>query len=330
MWEDILGNNQHKKFLQHYLQSDARPHALLFVGAEGLGKRLLAMAFAKSLLCFNSVGNDNCQSCKQFAVGAHPDFVEVKLEDDKKTLTIDQVRDLIAGSAFAPTLGKNKVVLINDIDLMRTEAANAILKLLEEPPASWTIILTATKEERLLPTILSRVVTLRFKPLAAEDVKQVFSEQIDDKEHADIYARLSDGSIGMAISLFEHDALDLRKHALKLLSSLPTRFPLNLAVALEGELDEIKRLERADIILWLRLLQLLLRDILVLKTADYELYNEDVHFELQKIAANVTEDGLQKSLAEVERANADLLGNVGVKQVLENLILNINTELERR
>lgn len=330
MWDNILGNAQHKKFLEHYLQSDSRPHALLFVGNEGLGKRMLAKAFAKSLLCFNSVGNDKCQSCKQFDIDAHPDFIEVGLLEDKKTILIDQVRELIAGSAFAPVLGKNKVVLIDGLDLMEKPAANAILKLLEEPPASWTIIMTATKEEKLLPTILSRVVTLRFKPLSKQEITKVFLEQIDDKEHADIYAGLSDGSIGMAVYLFEHDALDIRKQTLKLLMALPTKFPMNLAVAAVNELigDE-KSLSREKVVLWLRLLQLLLRDVLMLQTANCELYNCDLQFELNKLTANFSQRGIKKSLIDIEKANGDLSGNIGGRQVLETLIMKMNTNMER-
>ena len=101
------------------MTSDNHPHALLFVGGAGLGKRLLALEFAESLLCHNLKGHDGCQSCKQFRVGAHPDFVEIALLEDKKTILIEQVRELIAGSAYAPTLGKNKVILINDADLKR-------------------------------------------------------------------------------------------------------------------------------------------------------------------------------------------------------------------
>lgn len=330
MWENILGNEQHKKFLEHYLTSDNHPHALLFVGAAGLGKRLLALEFAESLLCHNLKGHDGCQSCKQFQVGAHPDFVEISLLEDKKTILIEQVRELIAGSAYAPTLGKNKVILINDADLMRNEAANAILKILEEPPESWTIILTATKEELLLPTILSRVVTLRFKPISEEDIQKAFLEKIKDEEHATVYAKLADGSIGGAVALFEKDGLELRQNALELLMGLPTKFPMNLAALSQQEMEERTKKDKDIFLMWLRLLQLLLRDALMLKVGLSDIRNADLQFELNKVAANAGQTALDECLAAVERANTGLFSNLGVKRVMEELILDMNESLERR
>lgn len=330
MWENILGNQQHKKFLERYLTSDNHPHALLFVGSSGLGKQLLAMEFAQSLLCHNLKGHDNCQSCKQFNAGAHPDFVKIGLLEDKKQILIDQIRELIAGGAFAPTLGKNKVILIDDADLMGIPAQNAILKLLEEPPLSWTIILVANQEEKLLPTILSRVVTLRFKPIAKEDIATAFLKEIKDEEHAEIYARLADGSIGAALNLFENDALDIRKELLDLLMLFPTRFPLNLAYVTSLDLYERYKKDRNGFFMWLTLLQNLLRDALMLKMGNKDLFNKDLQFELGRIAANTSQQGLENALMATERVSQDLAGNLGIKRAVEELLLDIDTSLKRR
>jgi len=330
MFEDILGNDNIKKFLKNYLTSENHPHALLFVGNPGLGKGLLAKEFAKALLCNSINGRDDCQSCRQFQAGVHPDFVEIGLLEDKKFLSIEQMRELIAGSAFAPVLGKRKVILINDVDLLKLEGANAILKLLEEPPESWTIILIATHEDRLLPTILSRVVTLRFAPLRVEEIEQAFLRRIDDVEQARVYARIADGSIGMAIKLYEKDALELRNGAMNLLSNLPTRYPLNLACNTFFKLENGRKFERDEAILWLRLWQLLLRDVLLIKFGLGDLANIDLQFELNKFAANVTREGLEKALLEVERANRDLFASVSVKQVFEQLVMETNMHLERK
>ena len=330
MFENIIGNDRIKKFLERYLTSDNHPHALLFVGNQGLGKGLLAREFARALLCEHLKGDDDCQSCRQFMAGVHPDFVKIGLLDDKKTLTIEQMRELIAGSAFAPVLGKNKVILIEDVDLLRVEGANAILKILEEPPASWTFILLATHEERLLPTILSRVVTLRFAPLSYQEIEKSLLQQVDDKEHAPIYARLGDGSIGMALKLYEMDALELRKNALELLMQMPSAFPLNLACQNLYALESKGKFERNEAITWLRLWQLLLRDAMLLKAGQKEIINQDLQFELEKVAANASIAGLEGALEAVEVANGDLVGNISVKQTFEQLIMVTNSYLERR
>ncbi len=330
MWENILGNQQHKKFLERYLTSDNHPHALLFVGSAGLGKQLMALEFAQSLLCHNLKGHDGCQSCRQFKAGAHPDFVKIGLLEDKKQILIEQIRELIAGGAFAPTLGKNKVILIEDADLMGIPAQNAILKLLEEPPLSWTIVLIACQEEKLLPTILSRVVTLRFKPIGNGEIETAFLKEIKDEEHAKIYARLADGSIGAALALFENDALDTRKELLNLLMMFPTKFPLNLAYMTSLDVYERYKKDRPGFFMWLSLLQNLLRDALMLKMGNKDLYNEDLQFELNKIGANTTQQGLEDALLATERVNQDLTGNLGIKRAVEELLLDINTSMKRR
>lgn len=175
MWEHIIGHTEQKKFLQNYLQAKERPHALLFSGAAGLGKRTLALEFAKALLCFQHNGTDGCEACRLMNLQdgnlSHPDFVLVQHEwDDKKdrlrdTIIIDQIRELTAKTALAPVMSPTRVCIVEDADTMLPAAANAFLKLLEEPPAGWVIILLAANVNRLLPTIMSRVVQLRFQAI---------------------------------------------------------------------------------------------------------------------------------------------------------------------
>lgn len=143
MWEHIIGHTEQKKFLQNYLQAKERPHALLFSGAAGLGKRTLALEFAKALLCFQHNGTDGCEACRLMNLQdgnlSHPDFVLVQHEwDDKKdrlrdTIIIDQIRELTAKTALAPVMSPTRVCIVEDADTMVPAAANAFLKLLEEP-----------------------------------------------------------------------------------------------------------------------------------------------------------------------------------------------------
>ena len=156
MWEHIIGHTEQKKFLQNYLQAKERPHALLFSGAAGLGKRTLALEFAKALLCFQHNGTDGCEACRLMNLQdgnlSHPDFVLVQHEwDDKKdrlrdTIIIDQIRELTAKTALAPVMSPTRVCIVEDADTMVPAAANAFLKLLEEPPAGWVIILLAVAD----------------------------------------------------------------------------------------------------------------------------------------------------------------------------------------
>ena len=128
MWEHIIGHTEQKKFLQNYLQAKERPHALLFSGAAGLGKRTLALEFAKALLCLQHNGTDGCEACRLMNLQdgnlSHPDFVLVQHEwDDKKdrlrdTIIIDQIRELTAKTALAPVMSPTRVCIVEDADTM--------------------------------------------------------------------------------------------------------------------------------------------------------------------------------------------------------------------
>ena len=179
MWDNILGHKSQKEFLERYLLARERPHALLFVGAEGLGKKQLALAFAKALLCASHTGSDHCEACRLMNLEdgnlSHPDFLLVQREQDEKTgrykdISKEQIADLITKSAFAPVMSDTKVCIVEDIDRMSVVAANSFLKLLEEPPVGWVLVLLATDENKLLSTIMSRVVCLRFLPVPVENV----------------------------------------------------------------------------------------------------------------------------------------------------------------
>ena len=325
MWDSVLGHEQNKDFLHKYLQAPARPHALLFAGGEGLGKKQLALAFAKTLLCLHQQGEDGCESCRllNFQDGnlSHPDFILLQRLEDKTEILIDQIRDLISQAAFAPVLSKYKVCIVEDADRMNVNAANSFLKLLEEPPAGWVIILLATKEEALLPTILSRVVTLRFHAVALPQVEQHLRSQGITAEQSQVLARLSEGSIGLARHLQEADVWSYRKTAWELLEALPLKAPLNFI----GESKWVEKYTRTEALLFVKILQLLLRDLLFLRSGlELNLYNCDWQQPLQDLARSWSIRSLKEGMQAVEEAYRALQSNAGVKLVLEACVMKID------
>ncbi|MBQ9763626.1 MAG: DNA polymerase III subunit delta' [Phascolarctobacterium sp.] len=325
MWDSVLGHEQNKEFLQNFLKAQARPHALLFCGAEGLGKKKLALEFAKSFLCLNGVGNDGCEACRllNFADGnvSHPDFIMVERLPEKRELLIDQMRELIKQAAYAPVLSKNKICIIEDADTMREAAANSFLKLLEEPPDGWLIILLASSEDKLLTTILSRVVKLRFNPLAVADVKQLLVERGIADQESEVLARISEGSVGAALNLHQQQALEYRQTAISFLEALPLEMPLNY---LAGR-TWVEKYERSEAILFVKLLQLLLRDMLFVKIGmTANLYNCDLQEILTALCGGWQPQGLKKALAAVSDAYKALNTTTGVKLILENLAMKID------
>ena len=313
MWEHIIGHTEQKKFLQNYLQAKERPHALLFSGAAGLGKRTLALEFAKALLCLQHNGTDGCEACRLMNLQdgnlSHPDFVLVQHEwDDKKdrlrdTIIIDQIRELTAKTALAPVMSPTRVCIVEDADTMVPAAANAFLKLLEEPPAGWVIILLAANVNRLLPTIMSRVVQLRFQAIEPQLVEQALQARQIEPAKAAVLARISEGSIGLA---------------------------LNLAAA-KGQLDLAgrswldKKLQREQALLLVQLWQLLLRDLMMCKLQLYDrIYNIDLLDELKSQSSGWQLSALKQALVIVQEAYDALVSSVGMKTALETMALKID------
>ena len=137
------------------------PHAILLSGEEGIGKLSLAKRMAKSLLCMNNITNpkdacNECQSCKTYESGANPDFTQISLLEDKQQIGVDQIRALSNFLNFSRSFNTTRVVILNPVERMNLNAANSILKSLEEPTTHTVLILVTAKISQLLPTIKSR------------------------------------------------------------------------------------------------------------------------------------------------------------------------------
>jgi DNA polymerase-3 subunit delta' len=179
MWLRIYGHDDIAEQFRRMLAVGRLASTYLFVGPEGVGKRKFALQLAQTLLCtennpaeLNPCGD--CESCRLVAAGNHPDLDVVSLLPGRSSLAIRQFvgendtrnrEGLCHNIALRPMLGRRRVAIIDDADWFTTEAANCLLKTLEEPPPGAVIILVATSRSRLLPTILSRVQIVRFQPL---------------------------------------------------------------------------------------------------------------------------------------------------------------------
>lgn len=324
MWDNVLGHQQNKEFLRRFIAAESRPHALLFCGEEGLGKRLLAMEFAKTLLCRNLSGNDLCESCRllNFADNslANPDFILLEPPEDSKNIKIEQIKDLIRQAAFGPVLSKNKVCIVDKADKMTVDAANSFLKLLEEPPEGWIIILLANSDNFILPTILSRVIKIKFYPLHSADVEKVLVQKDIAQNEAAVLARISEGSVGTALQLHQQNFFDYRKQALALLEYLPLDKPFGYLSGkpwLEYNFDEA--------ILFVKLLQLLLRDMLLIRLNMPDgIYNCDLKESLEDMQRGWHIKQLKAALNEVMQAYAAIVSNTSRKMVLEAMALKID------
>ena len=159
-FNNIIGNQDAKDYLINSIEFNNILHSYLFVGTDGIGKKMIAVEFAKRILCLNKKEECTCKSCISFDGRNHPDFYMIDEEDNIK---VEVVRNLTEKVYEKPILSDKKVYIINDCEKMTVEAQNCLLKTLEEPPEFVVIILITSKENLLLNTIKSRCMSIKFK-----------------------------------------------------------------------------------------------------------------------------------------------------------------------
>ncbi|WP_138275759.1 DNA polymerase III subunit delta' [Rhodoluna limnophila] len=198
VWRDLLGQPESVGQLQQAVEhkSQGVHHAWLMTGPPGSGRSNLAHAFAAALLCPDD-GCGQCKSCVMAAAGSHPDISVLATE--RVVISIDEVRELVANSQFGGSLGKLRIMLIEDADRMQERSSNVLLKALEEPPAGTIWLLCAPSEADMLPTIRSRVRRVGLKVPAIEEVARLLIEGngIDAKLAHQVAAE-AQSHIGMA------------------------------------------------------------------------------------------------------------------------------------
>ena len=247
---DIVGQDQAVGYLTQTLTGDRRPHAYIFAGPTGVGRFTTAEALAATLLCNRDADSGGlfaaeapepdptrwcgeCEDCRMFAVGSHPDFHPVAKElaayhEDAdvrarvmQELGIEVIRQfLLAPAGQAPSRGRGKVFVVHEAELMSIPAQNALLKTLEEPPPGVTIILLCRRAELLLPTTLSRCALVRFGPLPISFVHGRCLAAGVAEPQATFWSTFTDGSIGQALDLAARELYPIKLELIEKLSLL--------------------------------------------------------------------------------------------------------------
>ncbi len=200
-FKEIIGNNNVKEFIEEQVKNDHVLHSYLFVGIDGIGKKLFAREFARKILCINKENQENCSSCIKFRDNNHPDFKQI--EPENGVIKIETIRNLQQEIAQKPIASSKKVYLIINSDAMTREAQNCLLKTLEEPPEYATIILTTANEAKLLNTIKSRCIKISFAPIDKKEIKIKLKEILQEQPNEELIDK-SQGSLGRAVKLQEN------------------------------------------------------------------------------------------------------------------------------
>ena len=328
-WQNISG---HKKIiiqLQKMIKSGHIPHAFLFYGPEGIGKRRVAEAFASALLCAGDEAPcGNCDSCRLLkdTDSRHPDYFFVEPEIHGKslrTIRIEEIRRLETDLSRLPVLSKRRVVVIDDAWLMNEAAANSLLKTLEEPAGEVVFILIAVSREKLLPTIVSRCTPIAFGPVPTQEMTELLCTRGFSAEQAQAVAVLADGSIGQALKLHAQ-ARDFSGQVISLLEKIDS---LSVEKVL-ADAGEIAALERSEVAEWLRALRLILRDLLVLCSGGTNIFHRALAGRLSNLLPFFSQGRLLTALAVAADFERRINSNANQKLQLEALLLRLQDTIE--
>ena len=268
-FESLKGQDSAVSYLKASLRNNRISHSYIFSGPDGVGKRLAAINFAKALNCDSAISGspcDQCSSCKKINSLSHPDIFTLKPKEEGASIKIEDVRALIKDVYLKPFEARKKVYIIEGAEYMKHEAANALLKTLEEPPADSVIILLTENIKSLFHTIVSRCQVVKFFPLKLKEIEQILiREHSLSQADAHTLSHLSGGRLGDALKFKEEDIFTKRSLLInKILSGSRADF----------DFDDIPK---EDIRIYLDMILAWYSDILNMKAGvpDYMLVNID-------------------------------------------------------
>ncbi len=288
----IYGHDNIKSILRSSVASAKISHAYIFEGNEGIGRFSAALAFAKGILCEDSLkGNPcgKCKSCQMAEGGTHPDIriITNQLYDDGNTsrdILVNTIREMKKEIYIKPFYSRRKVYIIPRADTINETAQNSLLKVFEEPPPYCTVILIAENQSAFLPTILSRGVNLRFNPLPINTVKAYLDEHYPLRQDTALKANMSEGSIKAAVDLMENSSADNdRSNIISVLCALSSSSRKTLY---EG-INILKKQTNTDFMM--KIITMWFRDCLYFKSGG-SIVNLDKQNELEHFCGSIRDD----------------------------------------
>ena len=342
MFDKLIGNNQVKKVLRRLLVQKRVPNALLFAGADGVGKKHFALELAKASVCQNTKNSEACDVCSNCRRADN--FTSPKSDDRdafkrvifsehsdiglvipyNKNILVDAIRELETEANFRPYEAEARFFIFDDADKMNDSASNALLKTLEEPPATSHIFLISSRPDALLPTIRSRCQTLRFAPIDLKEIENYLSKDKNfSPDDAALLAKLSSGKLGQALETDVEKFKAKRGAMLKVLESILIKENRAELLRIAEEMNDAKNKDIYETNL--EILQTLIHDLWVMRNgADAKvLVNIDLVNDLQKFAERAESRKLAAWLSEIETLREQLAVNLNRKIATDALFMQM-------
>ena len=342
MLDQLIGNDRVKSLLRRILETSRVPGALLFTGEDGIGKKLFALEIAKALNCRTPAGSEGCGKCPSCVRIAKFNYPQSSDSDDwkgivwtdhpdvgmvvapKRILLVEQMRLIEREANYRPYEGKARVFLIEEADKLNEASANALLKVLEEPPHTSHIILLTSRPAMLLPTIRSRCQMVRFSPVSTEEIESyLLKNKIATAADARIRARVARGSLGRAIADEFEDYVDQRKAMLAVLKALALNDDRVQLLRSAEEFNDARHKDEYES--RLDILEALIRDawLLALNAPAEGVINEDLLSELRKISAHLDSRRPADWISQIEEMREQLVVNINRKAATDALLLTM-------
>lgn len=323
-FSQVVGHEQIVEHLQNAIRLKKISHAYILDGEEGSGKNLLASAFAQALQCEKGQEEPcgECRSCKQAVSLNQPDIIRVSHEKPG-SIGVEDIREQLCNDIqVRPYSSPYKIYIVDEAEKMTVQAQNALLKTIEEPPAYGVILLLTTNSDAFLPTILSRCVTLKLRPVKDGLVRKYLMEELHVPDYqADVCVAFARGIIGKAKKLAESEHFaELKEHALHTVRHIGDMEIYEITEAIRRVVDY-----KTEINDYLDLLVLWYRDVLLFKATrqvDALVFSDELKF-ISAQATKSSYEGLECVIEALEKAKVRLKANVNFELTMELLLLTI-------
>lgn len=321
-FDEIIGQENAKKILINSLDRGRTVNAYIFSGPGGVGKYFTAKVFAKALNCIEKDKPCGiCPQCGKIQRNVHPD-VRV-IDGGKSSIKIDEIRELQEDMSLRPYEGHYKIYIIKNAENMTTQAANSLLKTLEEPPDYGIIILTTSNYHILLPTIISRSQIVSFNPIPQRDMEEFLKDKfVGNSDKIKLLSAFARGSIGQALKLAEDEEfIELRNICTRFLEILTEENNEREVFLFVDEL--IKRKKSINEVL--NILIFIFRDLMLLKTYKQEtiIVNSDIKEKLIYHSKILSIEGIYNILETIKKMKYDLNSNVNFNIAVEVMLSKI-------